>query len=125
SRAVLDQDLEAARGGEPLYRGRRDHEVARLVDLGEAVPERRDQLVRRRAVAALLERLRADEDGAGVGAVGARRPGEAGELNRVLDAWGRQDDLAGTTHDRVGPGQRRAVGKLDGDDEVPLVLRRD
>src|SRR4030095_15077646 len=87
--------------------------------------QRREELVRARAMPALLEGLRADEDGAGVGAVRPRRAREAGELHRVVDARRREDDLARAADDRIGARQRGTVGELDGDDEVALVLRRD
>jgi len=72
----------------------------------------------------LLERLRADEDRTGVRAVGARRAGEARKCDREPNARSREDDLAGTPYDRVRTLERCAVGELDRDDQVALVLRR-
>src|SRR5205823_10641163 len=69
-------------------------------------------------------RLRADEDGARVRAVGARRAREARERHREADARRGEDDLARSPHDGIGPLERRPVGELDRDDEVALVLRR-
>src|SRR5207247_3600122 len=60
----------------------------------------------------------------GVRAVGARRAREPRERDRELDARGRENDLARSPHDGVGPLERRPVGELDRDDEVALVLRR-
>src|SRR5207253_3516020 len=74
-------------------------------------------------VTPLLPRLRTDEDGTGVGAVGARRTREPRERDRELDARRRENDLARSPHDGVGPLERRPVGELDRDDEIALVLR--
>src|SRR5262249_27053750 len=118
-------ELPSARRPETLHGRRRDDEDARLLDLPEPALQRRGELVRGRAVPSLVPRLRADEDGAGVRAVRAGGAREAGERDRELDAGGLQDDVARAPHDRVRAGERRAVGKLDRDDDVALVLRRD
>src|SRR5207245_1617977 len=119
-----DEELESARGAEALHRRRWDHEDARLLDLGRAPLQVREELVGRRPVTPLLPRLRADEDGTGVRAVGARRAREPRERHREVDARRGEDDLARSPHDGVGPLERRPVGELDRDDEVALVLRR-
>src|SRR5213078_604400 len=84
----------------------------------------RDELVDSRAVTPLIPRLRADEDGTRVRAVGARRAREARERHREVDARRGEDDVARSPHDGVGPLERRPVGGLDRDDDIALVLRR-
>src|SRR5439155_20403862 len=121
---ILDEELEPARGAEALHGRRWDHEDARLFDLGQAPLQRREEFVGRRPVTPLLPRLRADEDGTGLRAVGARRAREARDRHREVDARRGEDDLAGSPHDGVGPLERRPGGELDRDDEVALVLRR-
>src|SRR5207237_1171593 len=110
--AVLDEELEPARGAEALHGRRGDHEDARLLDLGQTPLQGRGELVGRRPVTPLLPRLRADEDGARVRAVGARRAREPRERDRELDARRRENDIARSPHDGVGPLERRPVGEL-------------
>ncbi len=123
--AILHQQLETAGGAEPLHRRRRDDEDVGLGDDAEPLLQSGEQLRRGRAVQALFERLGADEDRAGVRAGGTRRAGEAGERHRVVHPRSLEDHLAGSPYDGVGALERSAVRELDGDDQVPLVLRGD
>ena len=65
------------------------------------------------------------EDRAGVGGVGLRRAGEAGERDGARDAGRVEKDLRGALHDGVGAFERGAIGQLDHGDDVRLVGLRD
>src|SRR5262245_28007928 len=74
-------------------------------------------------MAPLLPRLRADEDGARVRAVGTRGAGKPCERDGELDPRRRENDVARASDDGIRPLERGAIGELDRYDEVTLVLR--
>jgi hypothetical protein len=67
-----------------------------LAQIGE------DGVLRQALVLALLERLQAHKDDAGVRCVGECGTIEADEGNSRLDARSCQHDIAGLTHDLIG-----------------------
>ena len=73
-------------------------------------------------LAALVERLEHDEHRAQVRTVGAQHERQAGDADRMGDAFGCADDVVGVGHRRVGPLQRGRVGKLDRHEQIALVL---
>src|SRR3546814_10128585 len=74
---------------------------------------------------ALLEGLEAGEDHGGIGRTGEGGAREAGEGDRIAHARRRLYDLGGLARHRVGAAERGALRKLDDDDGVALVHRRD
>ena len=73
----------------------------------------------------LLERLEDDEHPADVADVRAQQRRVAGHGDDMIDARGLLGLAAQFRHQAVGPLQARAVGKLDVDDQIALVLLGD
>ena len=65
-----------------------------------------------------------DEHDAGIRAVGEAVDRQAGERDRMLDAFGLERDVAHAVHHVLGAVERRAIGQLREADQVLLVLAR-
>ena len=71
---------------------------------------------------ALVERIEHHEHRAQVRPVGPQHERHAADADHVADPGHLADDLRGPAHHLLGPLQRRRIGKLDGHEQVALVL---
>src|SRR2546421_547634 len=73
-------------------------------------------------VAALLEIIQHQVQGAEIGCVGAQEDRLPRNGNRVLDPVGLERNLLNLLDDRLGARDRCGIGHLDVDEQVALVL---
>ena len=122
--AILDQELEAAGGAQPLNRRRREDQGDGVLNIGgKCLLEPANQGPGPQfGSLALLPGLEHHIDGAAVGLIDLRERIQAVEPNRVGDAFGLERNLLDAIHDPGGRLLGGSVGGLDGDDEIALVL---
>jgi hypothetical protein len=123
--AVLQLQLEAARGAQPLHRRRREHHDEGVLDAGVGLVQlgghRGPALV---GALALVEGLEHGEHDPRVGAVGEAVDRQSREGQGALHVGVLLRDLAHAANHCFCAVQRGAVGQLREADQVLLVLRR-
>ena len=122
--AVLQFEREAARLTQRLNRGRLDHEGDRALDLAEHAHGLPQDLVRRAAIGgALVPRLERGEHQRIV--LARSEEAEAAHDHEIFDLVARQPPVLDRLQRLVGPFLRRTGGRLDGRDQIALILGRE
>ena len=122
--AVLQEQLESARGAQALHRRRRHGEYHRILNGAEFFVERLRDGARRQILGlALIEGLQRKEQHRGIAQIDEALHRKAGESDDMIDAGrllGQRGDLP---HHFFGAIQRGRIGQLHDADQVLLVLR--
>ena len=123
---ILHIHFHPAGIADAAHRRRGEHHDLRLLDRAElGLHLGQEHANRAAAGGAGAGVFQSREAGRGIGGVGPRRSGEAGERHGIFHAVDGKGCLADPSHDGVGARKRCAVGQLGGHDEVALVLLGD